>query len=279
MRYPTGVVRFDRLLHGGLPAGLVELSGLDGSGKTALALSVAREAGLAGLPCALIHMQGGAPDTDFIKTAGHNMAVVTPPFGEAGVEAAYACLSRGFRVVVVDSFTNLRPRCEDDLLVGDRASGATRLAYHAATILRDRALLTDSLILCTSELRANLKGFGTISAYESVWRHCANMRVRLARDEVRGEYGTVQSVTVRMTVVSSELLGIGVVGQAHLRQAQGLDRNLELLLALVESGMLRQVGGYWKGFSRMFGPGYERAAAQIGQRYGQYREELDGNAG
>jgi KaiC/GvpD/RAD55 family RecA-like ATPase len=274
MRFRTGAVQFDLQVHGGLPAGLVELSGEDACGKTAIALSVVREAGQSGLPCALIHMQGGAPDTNFLRSAGiSRMAVSTPPHGEAAVEVAHSCLSRGFRVVVIDSFTNLRPRCEDDLMVGERVPAA-RLAYHAATVLRERALRADSLLLCTSEVRANLEGYGLISAYERVLSRCSDMRIRLSRQETRAEYGLVTDVTIRMDVLASGISGAGTVSHVHLHQADGVARDLELLLALVRAGTLTQVGAYWKGLSRMFGPGYTRAAQQVGQRYRRYREEL-----
>lgn len=275
MRYRTGAVTFDQQLHGGLPAGLIEISGEDSSGKTALALSVAREAGLTGLPCALVHMQGGPPDTDFLRSAGiSNLAVSTPPYGEAAIEMAYTCLSRGFRVVIIDSFSNVRPRCEDDLMVGDRSPGGNRLAHHGAKMLREVAQRTDSVAILLSEVRANLNGFGLISAYESVLRGTADFRVRLRRIETHAEYGTVRDVTVRMSVLSSTTFSAGVEGEVRLRGSRGVYRNMELLLALVRADLLRPVGAYWRGLSGMFGPGYERAARQVGQRYEQYREEL-----
>lgn len=229
---------------------------------------------MSGLPCAFIHTQGGAPDTNFLRSAGiSEMAVIVPPFGEAAVEAAHTCLTSGFRVVVVDSFTNVRPVCEDGMMVGERAR-SERLAYHAATVLRERALQSDSVLLCTSELRANLRGYGEVSAYERVLKSCADMRLRLSRQETRAEYGVVTEVTIRLSVLSSAIPNSGSTSYFRLHREAGVARNLELLLALERAGVLEQTGAYWKGLSRMFGPGYARAAEQVGHRYERYREEL-----
>lgn len=274
MRFPTGIFRFDRINSGGFPAGVVELSGEDGSGKTVLALSVAREVGLLGLPCALIHMQGPAPDVRLARTAGTDlMACITPHYGEGAMQSAYTCLEQGFRLVIVDSVSNVRPASEEWLPVGERDPAAFQLVDHSLRLIREMALQTDSLVLLLSEVRAKLDQRGVKSVYENVMERRSDLRARLKRKGLHTEYGEVDYVDTSIQVTQSAFSRqVGSGAEFRIFWDVGVDRNHELLLSLIEEGHLTQAGSYWRGDGRMFGPGFARAAEMVGARYGHYRE-------
>jgi recombination protein RecA len=277
MRFPTGLAAFDVSTCGGFPAGVVELAGPDSSGKTTVALSCMREAGTAGLPCALIYMQGAAPDTDFIRTAGNpDTMVVRPTTGESALHAAHVCLQRGVRVVVIDSVANVRPGREDTLPMGEVDFGAARMLYHGLHALQREAWKRDSLVLLTNEIRARQGGRRnqTISAYESVLPFVTDMRVRIARTETTLEYGELAEVVVRLTVASSSTTLPGTTAVGRLFGATGVDRGRELLELMIERGVFVRTGAYWKGRGDVLGPGYRKAAQQVEQRYQHYWEVL-----
>lgn len=280
MRFPTGLLEFDLLTCGGLPAGVVELSGPDSSGKTTIALSCMREAGLSSLPCALIHMQGSAPDIEFVKTAGNPDAlVVRPTSGESALHAAHTCLQRGVKVVVIDSIANVRPAREDKLPMGEMDPGAIRMIHHGLHHLQREAWRQDSLVLMTNEIRANLKGRRnqTVSAYEPVLSSVTDMRIQLTRQEAHLAFGELAEVRVRLHVTHSTTQPPGFQADGRLFGRVGVDRNRELLEMLIRNDIFVRTGAYWKGLGDMLGPGYDKASRQVGQRYQHYREVLNGD--
>lgn len=280
MRFPTGLAAFDVSTCGGLPAGVVELAGPDSSGKTAVALSCMREAGLSGLPCALIYMQGAAPDIDFIRTAGNpNTMVIRPTTGESALHAAHVCLRRGVRVVVIDSIANVRPAREDTLPMGEVDFGAARMLHQGLHEIQREAWKQDSLVLLTNEIRARQGGRRnqTISAYESVMPAVTDMRIRIARVETTLEYGELAEVVVRLTVTSSTTTIPGTQSIGRLFGATGVDRGRELLELMIARGLFIRTGAYWKGLGDVLGPGYHKASQQVALRHQHYWEVLRDN--
>jgi len=276
VRFRTGVTQLDCQIHGGLPAGIVELFGEAGSGKTALALSVAREAHLKGLPCALIHMQGGAPDTMHVRMAGcADIAVSVPTFGEAALETASSCLWSGFRVIILDSLTNVRPRSEDSLPVGEREPQAARLIYHGLSVLKELAYSADSILICTNEVRARLDRRGVQSAYERVMPALTDMRLRLDRSELHTEYGELDYVKSKVRIVQANLSRVGIEAEFYTFGVRGLDRDHELLRELIATNLYCRVGAYWEGPLGRLGPGFDRATIQVAAQHNQLQELLD----
>lgn len=276
MRFPTGLAAFDLMTCGGLPAGVVELAGPDSSGKTAIALSCAREACLAGLPCALIYMQGSAPDTDFVHHAGHpDILVVCPTTGESALDAAHTCLRRGVKVVIIDSIANVRPLREDGLELGQMDVGASRMIHHGLHHLRAEAWKRDSLILLTNEIRAKQGSRNaTISAYERVVQDLADMRMRVHRIHTHLEYGELDHVEVELRVTHSTIQPPGTRTTTRLFGLRGVDRGRELLEALIDREVFVRTGAYWKGLGDVLGPGYVKASEQLNGRYDHYVEAL-----
>lgn len=278
MRFPTGLAAFDVSTCGGFPAGVVEVSGPDSSGKTAMSLSCAREAGMAGLPCALISMQG-SPDTQFIRTAGHpDVLVVQCTTGESALHAVHTCLNRGVKVVILDSIANVRPGREDDMPMGEWDTAAPRMLFHGLHLIQREAWRRDSLVLLTNEIRAQQgRGRQTIPAHDRVLEDVTDMRIRLARQETHMQFGEVDWVEVGLHVTRTATSLPGFRTTFRLCGSTGVDRNRELLEALVDNGTFVRTGTYWKGLGDMLGPGYAKASQQIGQRYQHYREALNGD--
>lgn len=278
MRFPTGLAAFDVSTCGGLPAGVVEVSGPDSSGKTAMSLSCAREAGMAGLPCVLISMQG-SPDTDFVRTAGHpDVMVVQCSTGESALHAVHTCLKRGVKIVVLDSIANVRPSREDQLPLGEWDTSSTHMLFHGLHLIQREAWKRDSVVLLTNEIRAlQGKGRKTVPTYDRLLNEVTDLRIRLARKETHMQFGEVDRVEVGLTVTRSSTQLPGLHTTFRLFGARGVDRDRELLEALIQRDVFVRTGAYWKGLGDMLGPGYQRAAEQIGQRYQHYREVLDGN--
>lgn len=275
MRFPTGVFQLDSDLYGGIPAGLVELVGEDGSGKTSLAVSLIKEARIRNLHCAYLSMQG-SPDTSYFETAGRTDVVsVVPKTGEGAFEAAMVCLRRGVKVVVIDSIANVRPHCEERLPLGDREPLAYRMIYHGLWRIREEALRLDATVVLLNEVRADMHRRGrTKSAYDRVLTDLADLRVTLQRDKFHAEYGEVAWIRIRMLITQSALSPTGRVSFAHLFGKRGVDRNYELLKGLIASGLAWQRGAYFEVVGDTIGPGYARAAEMVGDRYSRYLEVL-----
>ena len=277
MRYSTGIFQLDGLLGGGLIPGSCEIYGGDAAGKTTICLSVMREADRKGFPTALIYTEG-IPDTGWIEVAGpRQCAIVTPYFAEAGLDAAYSALAHGAKVVVIDSLTALEPIDEQHLQVGTRIPSAQfNLVKGGMRALRSKARELGSLVLVTNQLRTPLKDLvkrPTSALGKAIHRSC-DVRIRADRAEMRTEYGEFGYLKTKLTIKKSLHRPPG--GEAHaFIFPNGINRNFELLRALIDEGILVKRGAYFMDEGiRSFGPGYKEAAEKLEYYAEHYIDKL-----
>lgn len=164
----TGHPGIDKALGiGGLPRGrIIEIMGMEGGGKTTLALHVIKEAQKKGLSCALIDTEH-AIDRDRAELIGvdfQKLAISQPDNAEQALELLdFLTRSGVFGIIVVDSVAALTPKAEIEGEMVDATIGLqARLMGKILRKIVAPANKSKTMIIFTNQLRAKLGGYSFI---------------------------------------------------------------------------------------------------------------------
>jgi len=165
---PTGSIGLDAALGiGGVPVGrVVEVYGNESSGKTSLAISIAREAQrkFPDKKVAYIDTEH-AFDVSYAEKIGldtSNMLFAQPDFGEQAMDILMKLVESGaFSIVVVDSVTAITPKAEIEGDMTDQTIGLqARIMSKGLRKIVGPASSTDTTVLFINQLRANISSMG-----------------------------------------------------------------------------------------------------------------------
>ena len=272
MRFSTGIPLLDMALGGGVPVGISEIYGQDGSGKTCLALSLMREATINGHITGFVNVENRA-DPSFVKDLTDGQVVhVTPASGEAAIESAYSMLNKGVKMVCIDTTDAVVPMAEENLMVGDRIIlGQKRLLFHGLSVLKETAKKHRASVLITSQIRVNPREFlpKPRSSFQDVTTKIASCRVSLKKKTETSSFGTRHYTVVRAVIDKNTGTPPLAEEDIYLWSGKGFSRSFELFRALMKTKLTRH-GTYWKSGDITLGPGYVSATNQISENYQLY---------
>ncbi len=161
---PTGSPSLDIALGvGGLPRGrIVEIYGPESSGKTTLALTIAREIQKQGGRVAFVDMEH-ALDPDYAKRIGVNlekMILSQPDSGEDALIIVEKLIKSGLiDLIIVDSVAALVPRAELEGEIGDQYIGLqARMMSQALRKLSGIISKTRTVVIFINQTRALIGG-------------------------------------------------------------------------------------------------------------------------
>lgn len=162
---PTGCLSLDLALGvGGVPRGrVIEIYGLEASGKTSLANCIVAEAQRMGGVAAFIDAEH-ALDPEYAKVIGVNvdeLLISQPDTGEQALEIVETLVrSNGVDVVVVDSVAALTPRVEIEGEMGDQHIGLqARLMSQASRKLAAIVGKTKTVVIFINQIRIKIGVF------------------------------------------------------------------------------------------------------------------------
>lgn len=164
-RIPSGSLGLDLALGGGWPRGrVVEIAGLESSGKTLLSLHTIAQAQRLGGKCAFFDAEFAF---DHTHAANHGVDVKSlylsqPEYGEQALEAVIAvCESNEFDVVVVDSVPSLVPKdVIESGLEDQHMAKLARLMSQAMPKLTPVVGKSKTLLIFINQLRKSLNPYG-----------------------------------------------------------------------------------------------------------------------
>lgn len=161
-RFPIGVDAFDHALGGGFPGGrIVELYGLQSSGKSLICLLTIAQAQKKGKTCVYIDAENTF-DPVFAKALGVNvksLIVSQVSIGEDAFDIMFRLLAAEPDIIVVDSVAALIPRkeMEDNM---DDVGMALQARLMSKGVKKANALNKKTLILFINQLRSTLAMYG-----------------------------------------------------------------------------------------------------------------------
>lgn len=154
----TGIFSLDQRLHGGLPVGsLVQIYGIEQSGKSSLAASIA------GHMDTVVYIDAdrkmGDERARTFNLTSKNCILALPDTLEEALEVTLAFVKAGVKMVVIDSLPALPSRKELEEKHFDKQTG---MAYTAGLLGRKLGLINDAayssktIVLIVNQKRANM---------------------------------------------------------------------------------------------------------------------------
>ncbi|MDD3007144.1 MAG: recombinase RecA [Candidatus Pacebacteria bacterium] len=262
---PTGSISLDIALGGGVPKGrIVEIYGLESSGKTTLTLHVIAEAQKRGDTSAFVDAEH-ALDPEYAKKIGVNikdLIVSQPDSGEQALEIVEALVrSNAVDVIVIDSVAALTPRAEIEGEMGDSHMGLqARLMSQALRKLTGIVSKSNCTVIFINQIRMKIgvvfgnpettTGGNALKFYSSV-----RIEVRKAAQIKQGE--NIIGNRVKAKVVKNKVAAPFKVAEFDIMYNEGISYMGDLLNVAVEHGVAKKGGAWYNYKETKLGQGFE----------------------
>lgn len=265
---PTGSIALDNALGiGGFPKGrIVEIFGLESSGKTTLALHTIAEAQKCGGVCAFIDAEH-ALDPVYAKRLGvkvEDLFVSQPDNGEQALNIV-ECLVRsgGVDVVVVDSVAALTPKSEIDGEMGDQHMGLqARLISQALRKLTSPVSKAGCILVFINQVRMKIgvvygnpettTGGNSLKFYSSI-------RIEVRKLAAIKEKENVVGNRVKVKVVKNKVSPPFKEAEFDIVYNEGISHFGEVIDLGVKFNIIDKAGAYYSYGGVRLGQGRENA--------------------
>lgn len=266
----TGSLSLNKALGiGGLPRGrIVEIFGLESSGKTTIALCAISDAQKQGLKCLLVDAENSF-DPEYAEILGvkvDELAYCQPSSGEEGLEVADREISTGkYGCVVIDSVAALVPKAELEGQMGDNKMGAhARLMSQACRKMVNGIAKNNTLCIFINQIRNKIgvmMGNPEVTTGGMALQFYASVRLHVSRST------TNENSIINSGIKEGNLTKVKVIKnkcappfrQAHfyIVYAKGIDRLSELIDIAIEEKIIIQSGSWYSYKNSKIGQGKE----------------------
>ncbi len=251
---PSGSVSLDMALGvGGFPYGrMVEIFGMESSGKTTLTLNVIAEAQKKGDVCAFIDAEH-ALDTAYAKKLGINirdLIIVQPDDAEQAMEITRALVESGqINVLVLDSVAALVPRTElegefDKANVGVHA----RIMSKAMRVLAGEANKNNVLMLFINQIRMKIGvmyGNPQTTTGGEALKFYSSIRLNVRKGEVvKDKSGVSVGGSTIVKVVKNKVAPPYTECEIPVVFGKGIDKAVDLYLVAKTLGLIEARGAH-----------------------------------
>jgi recombination protein RecA len=262
----TGSIGIDEALGvGGLPRGrIVEIYGLESSGKTTLTLHVVAEAQKAGGVCAFIDAEH-AMDPEYASKLGvkiNELLISQPSNGEQALDIVESLVRSGkIDVIVVDSVASLTPKDEIEGEMGDHHVGKqARLMSQALRKLTAIAAKSKTVVIFINQIRMKIgvmfgnpettPGGNALKFYSSV-----RIDIRKIAQIKKGE--EIVGSRTKVKIVKNKVAAPFKTTEFDIIYNEGISREGELIALGEKYGVIQKVGQIYAYGEEKMGRGYD----------------------
>jgi len=210
---PSGIISVDIALGtGGFPRGkIVEIYGLESSGKTTIALCAIAQVQKMGGVAAFIDAEH-AIDPAYAEKIGVNLTdlyISQPDSGEQALEIAESLIKTGqIDLVVIDSVAALVPRAEIEGNMGDTQIGLqARLMSQALRKITGSVNKSNTCVIFINQIRMKIGGYGNPETTTGgmALKFYSSIRMEVRKGEPLKEKDTVYGYTAKIKVSKNKL--------------------------------------------------------------------------
>ena len=270
---PTGAFSLDLDLGiGGLPLGkIIEIYGMESSGKSTVCLSLVAEAQKMGLKCLYIDAEH-ALDPIYMQALGVDMddlLLSQPDYGEQALEVVDKLIRTGeLGVVIIDSVAALVPKAELDGEMEQAHMGLqARMMAKALRKLTPLASEHGTMIVFINQIRNKIGVmFGnpeTTTGGMSL-KFYASVRIDLRKKEdLKNKNGESVGIKVKAKIIKNKVSPPMRVSEFDIYYGKGVDNIGSLVDLAIQTGIFTQKGAwvYYEGES--FSQGKENAKDKL----------------
>jgi len=250
---PTGAISLDLAIgSGGFPRGrIIELYGPESSGKTTLALAVAKNVQAMGGNVGFVDAEH-ALNEELCHNIGidfDKFIVNQPNSGEAGIEMVKKMIkSKAFDMIIVDSVAAMVPMAELEADETQQSMGLhARLMSRFMRNIAGPVAESGVMLVLVNQIRKNLGAYGTpdTTTGGSAIKFFASLRieVRSASSQKIVKNGDVIGITVKATVKKNKVGAPFREAEYDLIFGHGIDGTASIIDACESVGVLLRSGG------------------------------------
>jgi recombination protein RecA len=283
-RLSTGIAGLDLILGGGIPKGrMIEISGLEHLGKTAISMSICDHLIRTGHDTLYMDMERTVTQDQLISAGidPNKFLICQPDHGEAALSIAVDAAESGVSLTVIDSLPMLMPKATEEKIDAD--CSARDVAGIASLLDRVRVMLVKSLehsggsLLFTNQVRDKINspygGLNTPGGHTI--KHLYSVRMQLTYAKVSTE--TPGTIISTMRVLKNKTYTNSLEASFTIENGR-VDRAESLVQAAVSLGLIQKSGGGWhKLGEQSIGQGSQKAGAYLAQNpelYGRLYQEV-----
>ena len=265
---PTGSLALDAALGiGGVPKGrIIEIYGLESSGKTTLALHIVAQAQKRGGEVAFVDAEH-ALDPDYAARIGvdiDSMLVSQPDTGEQALEITDALVRSGaVDVVVVDSVAALTPRAEIEGEMGDTFVGLqARLMSQALRKLAGNISKTNCVVIFINQLRMKIGvmyGNPETTTGGNALKFYASVRIDIRRTEAIKNGTEIVGNRTRAKIVKNKVAPPFKEAIFDIMYGEGISKWGELVDLAVQLDLINKSGSWFSIGDERIGQGRDNA--------------------
>lgn len=267
----TGSIGFDRETNcGGIPIGkLIEIFGLESSGKSTLTLHMIAEFQKAGKKCMLADFEHSF-DSFYAETIGVNiddLIISQPPTMEDGYNLIYDYVASGLvDLIVLDSHTSMiaKQRLTGD--IGDaKVAPEARVNSDALRKIHPALDKYKCTLIGVSQLRDNIGGMGDtkVPTGGNSWKFYPDMRIKIFKQLDREN----ETNDTTIEIVKNKCAKPFGKCKIPIAWGIGIDKIQELINEAISKGVIKKAGSW-----------FSYNGDQIGQGNDTVRQLLEDNA-
>jgi recombination protein RecA len=253
----SGSLEIDIATGGGIPIGrIIEVYGAESSGKTTIALHIAKEFQKAGKTVAFLDVEH-ALDPEYAKKIGvdvKKILIAQPDSGEEALNIAEELVKQKIGLIIVDSVAALTPRAEIQGEMGASLPGLqARLMSQACRKLTAITGKNKVTIVFINQMRMKIGvmwGDPRTTSGGNALKFYASLRMdvskRKAIEETSGKTKTAIATPGTVRIVKNKIAPPFRSANIQIKYGVGIDKYNDMVEAGVKMGIIEKAGPYFK---------------------------------
>ena len=229
---------------------IIEISGLQSSGKSTLAFHAVRECQKLGEKVVYFDLENGL-DLDYVKVIGVDTKKLILPYpcsGEEAFEMLAKFVELDIGLIVVDSVSNLVPRAQLETNLEK-----TRIGSHAALMsaglrkVKNKLINKKTVIIFINQLRNNISlnfsGNPEVTTGGMALRYESDLRLRLKQKEKIERGGKVVGVKIEIKVIKNRFSKPFGKTDVEIILSRGIQKSKEISKVAIEQDIIIKKNG------------------------------------
>lgn len=262
----TGITSFDLALGGGFGEGrIIELFGMESSGKTTLSLLAIAEEQKLGHKCAFIDVEQ-ALDFEYAAFLGVNIPelyVTQPDSAEDALEILDRSIESGlFSIIVLDSVAALAPKAELEGEMGDQKMAVVaRLMSQATRKITAKTKKTNTTVIFINQLRAMIGAYVpmNVTTGGNALKFASSQRVEVSKGTQIKSGDDILGYLMKIKVVKNKLFPPFKKAEVDNIFGVGIDRFKDSISVAVDKGIIQKSGSWYSYDGVKLGQGLDKA--------------------